>query len=56
MKERNVEYPEDMYEDISPRLDVTPDIDELVEMYPNAENAPLKNALEQKLMMKKLAE
>ena len=39
--------PEDMYEDINPRLDVISDIiDELVEMYPERRERPiLKNAL-----------
>ena len=55
--ERSVEYLEDMYEDISLRLDVISDIiDEIVEMYPDRrERLNIEKRIEQKLMLKKLA-
>lgn len=55
--ERSVEYLEDMYEDISLRLEVISDIiDEIVEMYPDRrERLNIEKRIEQKLMLKKLA-
>ena len=55
--ERSVEYLEDMYEDISLRLEVISDIiDEIVEMYPDRrERLNIEKRIEQKLILKKLA-
>ena len=56
--ERSVEYLEDMYEDVSLRLEVISDIiDELVEMYPDRRDSlNIEKRIEQKLMLRKLAE
>ena len=56
--ERNVDYLEDMYEDINVRLEVISDIiDEIVEMYPDRrESLNIEKRIEQKLMLRKLAE
>ena len=48
--------PEDMYEDVSVRLDVISEIiDELVEAYPEQRKTIPKRRIEQKLMLRKLA-
>ncbi len=56
--ERSVDYLEDMYEDISVRLEVISDIiDEIVEMYPDRRDSlNIEKRIEQKLMLRKLAE
>ena len=56
--ERSLDYLEDMYEDISVRLEVISDIiDEIVEMYPDRRDSlNIEKRIEQKLMLRKLAE
>lgn len=55
--QRDVEYLETMYEDISLRLEVISDIvDEIVEMYPDKrEKLDVETRIQQKLMLRKLA-
>ena len=55
--QRDVEYLENMYEDISLRLEVISDIvDEIVEMYPDKrEKLDVETRIQQKLMLRKLA-
>lgn len=56
--ERNVDYLEEMYEDVSVRLEVISEIiDELIEAYPEQRvKGNLQRRIEQKLMLRKLAE
>ena len=55
--QRDVEYLETMYEDISLRLEVISDIvDEIVEMYPDKrEKLDVETRIQQKLMLRKLS-
>ena len=55
--QRDVEYLETMYEDISLRLEVISDIvDEIVEMYPDKrEKLDVEKRIQQKLMLRKLS-
>lgn len=55
--QRDVEYLETMYEDISLRLEVISDIvDEIIEMYPDKrEKLDVEKRIQQKLMLRKLS-
>lgn len=55
--ERSVDYLEEMYEDVSVRLEVISDIiDEIVEMYPDRRDSlNVEKRIEQKLMLRKLS-
>ena len=57
-QQRQVDYLEDVYEDISIRLEVISEIiDEIVEMYPDKrERLNIETRIQQKLMLRKLAE
>lgn len=54
--ERNVDYLEDMYENISLRLEVISEIiDEMLEMYPEQrDRLNIDKRIQQKLMLRKL--
>jgi hypothetical protein len=54
--ERNVDYLEDMYENISLRLEVISEIiDEMLEMYPKQrDRLNIDKRIQQKLMLRKL--
>tara|TARA_B100000927_G_scaffold290489_1_gene289486 strand:+ start:1415 stop:1642 length:228 start_codon:yes stop_codon:yes gene_type:complete len=57
-QQRQVDFLEDVYEDISIRLEVISEIiDEIVEMYPDKrKRLNIETRIQQKLMLRKLAE